>query len=63
MTRLYPGMLDSSKEYFSSGPNVMLIHNGSIQKFDDVKEHPELAMIIESEEDLKNILKECHGDN
>ncbi len=63
MTRLYPGMLDSSKEYFSSGPNVMLIHNGLIQKFDDVKEHPELVMIIESEEDLKNILKEWHGDN
>ncbi|MEC5156625.1 LuxR C-terminal-related transcriptional regulator [Chryseobacterium sp. MP_3.2] len=62
-TRLYPGMLDSSKEYFNSGPNVMMIHNGSIKNFDDVSHHPELAQIISEEEDLQNILHHWFPEN
>ena len=61
MTKIYPGMLCTSKEYFATGPNVMLIHNGKVQNFDDVPEHPELAKIISDEKDLKAILQEWHG--
>lgn len=63
MTRIYPGMLDSSKEYFNSSHEVMMIHNGTIQKFDDVPEHPELAQIIAEEKDLNAIMHEWFGDN
>lgn len=63
MTRIYPGMLDSSKEYFNSGPNVMMIHNGTVKNFDDVPDHPELAQIISEESDLQNILTEWFEDN
>ncbi len=63
MTRIYPGMLCKSKEYFNSGPNVMMIHDGIIQNFDDVPDHPELAEIIADEKDLHSILKEWYGDD
>ena len=62
-TRLYPGMLDSSKEYFNSGHDVMMIHNGTVQKFEDVTAHPELAQIIAEEKDLNNIMFEWFGNN
>lgn len=63
MTRTYPGMLDHSKEYFNSGPDVMMIHNGRVEKFEDVPEHPELAKIIATEKDLNDILTAWFGDN
>ena len=63
MTRIYPGMLDSSKEYFNSGHNVMMIHNGAVQNFDDVAEHPELAQIISEEKDLQEVLHNWFPDN
>ena len=62
-TRLYPGMLDSSKEYFNSGHDVMMIHHGTVQKFEDVPAHPELAQIIAEEKDLNNIMFKWFGDN
>ena len=63
MTRIYPGMLDGSKEYFISGTNVMKIHNGKIRNFDEVEHHPELAQIISEEKDLQRILQDWHGSN
>lgn len=63
MTRIYPGMLDGSKEYFNSGSQVMKIHNGTIRNFDDIEDHPELAQIIATDEDLKKILQQWHGDD
>ena len=63
MTRSYPGMLDHSKEYFNNGPDVMMIHNGVVQKFDEVPEHPELAQIIATESDLNRILTEWFHDD
>ena len=62
-TRLYPGMVDSSKEYFNSGHHVMLIHNGTIQNFDNVSHHPELAQIISEEKDLYEVLQNWFPDN
>ena len=63
MTRIYPGMLDSSKEYFNSGTNVMMIHNGSTKNFDDVPEHPELAKMILDDKDLQAVLQQWHGND
>ena len=63
MTRSYPGMLDHSKEYFNNGPDVMMIHNGHVKKFDEVSEHPELAHIIATESDLNRILTEWFHDD
>ena len=62
-TRVYPGMLDTSKEYFTNGTEVMLLHNGRVQNFDDVPEHPELAAIIENEADLKAILNDWYPND
>lgn len=62
-SRLYPGMLDGSKEYFNSGSHVMMIHNGTVSNFDDVPEHKELAAIIENEQDLHAILNQWFPDN
>lgn len=62
-TRVYPGMLDNSKEYFANGSEVMLLHNGKVKKFDEVNEHSELASIIESEADLKAILNNWFPHN
>lgn len=55
-TRPFPGMLDTSKEYFTNGSDVMLLTDGMVQNFDEVENHPELVSIIESEKDLQNIL-------
>lgn len=63
MTRIYPGMLDDSIEYFKTKSDVMVINNGSIKKFDDVAEHPYLAKIIADDKDLQNILQEWHGND
>lgn len=62
-TRLYPGMVDSSKEYFNSGHHVMMIHNGTIQNFDNVPHHPELAQIISEEKDLHEVLQNWFPNN
>lgn len=62
-TRTYPGMLDTSKEYFNSGRDVMMIHNGSVKRFEDVCSHPELQQIIESETDLQKVLNEWHPND
>ncbi len=62
-TRVYPGMLDTSKEYFTNGSEVMLLHNGSVENFDNIPEHSELASIIENEADLKQILNHWFPDN
>ena len=56
MTRIYPGMLCCSKEYFNSGREVMLIHDGTVKNFDDVPEHPELALIIDNDMKLNAVL-------
>lgn len=55
-TRPFPGMLDTSKEYFTNGAEVMLVTNGRVQNFDDVEHHSEFARIIESEKDLQKVL-------
>jgi hypothetical protein len=56
-------MLDTSKEYFTNGSEVMLLHNGRVQNFNEVPEHPELASIIENEPDLKAILNDWYPNN
>jgi hypothetical protein len=61
--RLYPGMLDKSKEYFNYGNNVLLIDNGTVKKFEDVKEHPELDRILEAEVELKDLMEKWFGGN
>ena len=33
---LYPGMLDSSKEYFEAEDEIFLISNGTVKNFDDL---------------------------
>ncbi len=63
MTRTYPGMLDHSKEYFNNGADVMMIHNGVVKKFEDVPEHPELAQIIATDDDLRSLLTDWFDDN
>ena len=60
---LYPGMLDSSKEYFEAEGNVFLIANGMVQRFDDVKYHEELELIIETEPKIKQTLQQMVGSN
>ena len=60
---LYPGMLDSSKEYFEAEGNVFLITNGMVQRFDDVQYHEELELIIETEPKLKQTIQQIVSDN
>ena len=60
---LYPGMLDSSKEYFEAEGNVFLIANGMVQRFDDVQYHEELELIIETEPKIKQTLQQMVGSN
>lgn len=60
---LYPGMLDSSKEYFEADGEVFVIASGEVKNFEDVNHHPELKLIIESDKDLKNILQIMVGSN
>ena len=60
---IYPGMLDSSKEYFEAEGNVFLITNGMVQWFDDIQYHEELELIIETETKLKQTLKKMVGSN
>ncbi|MFC7346012.1 helix-turn-helix transcriptional regulator [Chryseobacterium zhengzhouense] len=61
--RLYPGMLDKSKEYFNHDNNVLLLHAGTVKKFEDVKDHPELDRILEDEKELNDLMKKWFGDN
>lgn len=61
--RLYPGMLDKSKEYFNHDNNVLLLHAGSVKKFEDVNDHPELDRILEDEEELNDLLEKWFGGN
>lgn len=63
MTNLYPGMIDSEKEYFLNEDKVYLIHNGVTSNFDDVKEHIELETILQSEIETNQILTEMVGKN
>ena len=60
---LYPGMLDSSKEYFEAEDEIFLISNGTVKNFDDVKNHPELENLIENEKNLKKTLQQMVGSN
>lgn len=62
-SRIYPGMICNGKEYFNNGSDVMLIHNGQVRKFEDLPHHPELAEIIESENELNQVLTKWHGNN
>lgn len=65
--RLFPGMCDDSLEifYHEEDNELMAIHQGSIIKYDDLPESTTqfLAEIIETEEDLKNILNEWFPNN
>jgi len=61
--RLYPGMFDQSKEYFNHGNNVLIINNGTVSKFEDVKDHPELDRILEEEPELKDLLNTWFAGN
>lgn len=61
-TRPFPGMLDTSKEYFVCNSDVMLLTDGVVINFEDV-DHPELASIIDSEKDLQKILNFWYPNN
>ncbi|MCX8533060.1 LuxR family transcriptional regulator [Chryseobacterium luquanense] len=61
--RLYPGMLDTSKEYFNHGDHVLIIKNGSVKKFEDVDQHPELNKILDDEVELNLLLDKWFGNN
>ncbi|WP_050381320.1 hypothetical protein [Chryseobacterium sp. Hurlbut01] len=61
-TRPFPGMLDTSKEYFINGSEVMLLTDGVVVNFDDV-DHPELKLIIKREKDLQKILNVWYPNN
>lgn len=62
-TKVYPGMLDDRKEYFTIGDNVYLIQNGRVMSFFEVSEHPELAEIIQSEPETQRHLFTMCGDD
>lgn len=56
-------MVDTRIEYFRDGGQIYKIKNGSVKKFEDVKEHRELQFIIENEKGLRNILALMCGNN
>ena len=60
---IYPGMLDSSKEYFTKDGNLFLITNGKVQQFNEVEAHEELELLIETEPRLKQTLTNMVGKN
>ena len=60
---IYPGMLDSSKEYFTKDGNLFLITNGKVQQFNEVEAHEELELLIETEPRLKQKLTNMVGEN
>ena len=60
---IYPGMLDSSKEYFTKDGNLFLITNGKVQQFNEVETHEELELLIETEPRLKQTLTNMVGEN
>ena len=60
---IYPGMLDSSKEYFTKNGNLFLITNGKVQQFNEVEAHEELELLIETEPRLKQTLINMVGKN
>lgn len=62
-TRTFPGMLDTSKEYFTNESDVMLITGGRVYNFDEVTEHPELGEVINNDVDLQKRLQSWHPDN
>ncbi len=62
-TRPFPGMLDTSKEYFTNDSDVMLITAGQVLNFDEIESHPELSAIIQREEDLQIILRSWFPDD
>ncbi|AZA93015.1 Uncharacterised protein [Chryseobacterium nakagawai] len=61
--RIYPGMIDQSKEYFYHENDVFVICNGTIKKFEDVSEHPELKKIVDEDLLLNDLLTKYFGDN
>lgn len=61
--RLYPGMLDTSKEYFNHGDHVLILKNGSVKKFEEVDSHPELNKILDDEEELGQLLNKWFGND
>jgi DNA-binding CsgD family transcriptional regulator len=60
--RIYPGMLDQSKEYFNYDNDVFFISNGEIKLFDEEESHPELEQILDDEEDLNELMKKWFGN-
>ncbi|KFF26894.1 helix-turn-helix transcriptional regulator [Chryseobacterium vrystaatense] len=61
--RIYPGMIDQSKEYFNHENDVLVIESGSIKKFEDIEEHQELEKILNEDTELNVILVKWFGDN
>lgn len=61
--RIYPGMLDTSKEYFNHQNNVLVLSEGVIKRFEEVNDHPELSKILNEEKDLKLLLEKWFGSD
>lgn len=61
--RIYPGMLDTSKEYFNHGNHVLILSEGMVKKFEEVNDHPELSKILDDEEDLNLLLEKWFGSD
>jgi DNA-binding CsgD family transcriptional regulator len=59
--RIYPGMIDQSKEYFNYDNDVFIITGGQIKRFDEIDNHPELQKILDDEEDLKELMEKWLG--
>ncbi len=61
--RIYPGMIDQSKEYFNYENDVFVIQSGEIKKFEDVSDHTELDHILDNEPELNKILTKWFGND
>lgn len=56
-SRIYPGMLDNSIEYFQADDQMYFLQDGSVQKFSENEDHPNLQLIIDTDEALDSVLQ------
>ncbi|KFC19339.1 LuxR C-terminal-related transcriptional regulator [Chryseobacterium sp. FH1] len=60
-TRIYPGMLDKSLEYFQVHDVVYFLQNGVVKKFTEREHHSELQEVIDNDRKLKTVLTQLCG--
>ena len=56
-------MIDQSKEYFNHENDVLVIDSGSIKKFEDIEDHPELENILNEDTELNILLNKWFGND